>query len=87
ASIRRGDSGGVFEPVDTGGDDTEVAYRQFLAAREANVLVSASRQGPHFGPAITQRLVESAARSLGFERVERLGVPDGRELRVWVLAA
>lgn len=87
AAIRSRHSGGIFEPVDTGGEDTVSAYRSFLAGKGPSVLITASRQGPHFGSSITQRLVEAAASSLGFEQIERLRVPDGRELRVWVLSA
>jgi hypothetical protein len=87
AAIRSRHQGGIFGPVDTGGEDTVQAYRRFLAGKGPGVLVTASRQGPHFGPSITQHLVEAAASSLGFERIERLRVPDGRELHLWVLSS
>jgi Dolichyl-phosphate-mannose-protein mannosyltransferase len=83
AAIRDGHQGGVFEKVDTGGDDTVDAYRRLLAAAMPDLLVTASREGCHFGPPITQRLVEGAAVSLGYRPVRRLPLPDGRQLRVW----
>lgn len=83
AAYRSGCTRGVFDYVQTDGDDTVAAYREVLSAAEPDLLVTSSRQAPGFGPPISQPLVEEAAASLGFEVVDRLGTPDGRELRVW----
>ena len=83
AAYRSGCKRGVFDYVETEGDDTVAAYREFLSTAEPDLLVTASRQALGFGPPISQPLVEAAAASLGFELIDRRGTPDGRELRVW----
>jgi hypothetical protein len=83
AAIRRGQPAGIFEKVATGGDDSVAAYRRFLDAAKPDLLVTASRQAWHFGPEITQRRVETAARAAGFTPLEQLHTPDGRTLQLW----
>ncbi len=69
--------------VDTLGRDTVPAYRRFLRGELPDLLLTTSRDGTQFGAPMTQRLVEAAAISLGFEQVERFPIPDGRELCGW----
>jgi hypothetical protein len=69
--------------VDTLGRNTVTAYRRFLREELPGLLLTTSRDGRQFGAPVTQRLVQAAAMSLGFELVERFPIPDGRELRVW----
>ena len=83
AALRDGLEGGVYEPVETGGDDTVAAYEAFFRDREADLVLTGSREGCHFGPTVTQARVEAAASGLGFTPALRLPMPDGRELRVW----
>ena len=78
-----GHSQPVFEHLTTGGDDSVAAYAAFLRRERPDVLVTASRDGPQFPPPITNRLVEAAARSLGYGLAGRFPVPDGREVHVW----
>lgn len=82
ASLRDGRKGGVFDYVRAGGD-TMAAYRRFLAEMQPDLLLTASAEGCHFGPQVTQRRVESAAVSLGYVARRRLLMPDGRVLHVW----
>lgn len=82
-AYRGGNSGADLGHVDTKGRDTISAYRRFLGVELPDLLLTTSRDGAQFGAPITQRLVEAAATSLGFELVKRFPIPDGRELRVW----
>ena len=68
--------------VETQGADTIAAYRRFLKEERPDLLLTTTRDGRQFTP-ITQRLVEAAATSLGFEEVARFPIPDGRKLRAW----
>ena len=83
AALRDGLEGGVYEHVETGGDDTVAAYEAFLRDRSPDLVLTGSREGCHFGPTVTQARVESVAAALGYTRALRLPMPDGRELRVW----
>jgi Dolichyl-phosphate-mannose-protein mannosyltransferase len=83
AALRDGLEGGVYEHVETGGEDTVAAYEAFLRDRSPDLVLTGSREGCHFGPTVTQARVESAAAALGYARALRLPMPDGRELRVW----
>ncbi len=83
ASLRDGRRGGAFNYVDTGGKDTEAAYRRFLAQIQPDLLLTASAETCHFGPQVTQRRVETAAASLEYVVTRRLPMPDGRRLHVW----
>jgi len=63
------------------GGDTEAAYRRQLdSPRPENELVTGQARA---GSTITRRKVEAAARSLGFERVGSLRLPDGRRVWLW----
>lgn len=48
-----------------------------------SVLVTMSRNAGDFEPLVTQRYAETAARRLGFRRIDALRLPDGRQLRIW----
>ncbi|HET6583159.1 MAG TPA: hypothetical protein VFG69_06925, partial [Nannocystaceae bacterium] len=83
ASLRAGFEGGAFEYVDTGGIDTVSAYATFLEQRSPDIVLTASAQGCAFSPRVTQRLVERAVLAHGYQTIDRLPMPDGRELRIW----
>lgn len=83
AAYREGIRGGVFGLVDTGRVDTVAAYEDALGAARPDLVLTASAERCHFGPAVTPGRVETAAAALGYTLVERLPTPDRRELRVW----
>jgi hypothetical protein len=70
------------------GDRSE-AYRGALAlARpQPNFLITGEPGDQEFRPSVAQALAEDAARSLGYQLVNRLYLPDGREARIWWLVS
>jgi 4-amino-4-deoxy-L-arabinose transferase-like glycosyltransferase len=77
---------GQLEPT-IGGDNAE-SYRSQLADPDhgpPNLVVTTDPGPAEYQPSVTQRYVEAAARSLGFEQVASFRLPDGRESRVWWL--
>src|SRR5215211_6738619 len=80
----RAHSDAAFEHGEIGGDDRVAAYEQFLRRERPDAIVTTSRDRPQFAPRINNRLVEQAARSLGYTLERRFPTPDGRQLRVWV---
>lgn len=53
-------------------------------AGELTALITTSSEVEDFPPVVTQAKAEAAAKQLGFKVIRRMGMPDGRQLRVWV---
>jgi hypothetical protein len=65
AALRDGLEGGVYELVETGGEDTVAAYEAFLRDRSPDLVLTGSREGCHFRPdrdAGSRRVGRSCAR-------------------------
>ena len=73
----RAHSDAAFEHGDIGGDDRVAAYEQFLRRERPDAIVTTSRDRPQFAPRISNRLVEQAARSLGYTLERHFPTPDG----------
>jgi hypothetical protein len=75
-----------YLPVDylhaSPGGDTAAAYRrQLLSPQPENALITG--EPPPSGATVTRGKAEQAARSLGFVRVKRFSMPDGRTIWIW----
>ena len=67
-------------------NDSVAHYRQGLQDQsfgEVTVLLTMSSELNDFPPPVTQAHAEAAAKQLGFKKVERMGLPDGRQLYIW----
>lgn len=89
ASIQRFQRGIPLEQFEIEGkaQDTVREYRSLLRDGEvgqADVLITTDDEEGDFPVPITQSKAEAAARSLGFDAVDSMTLPDGRELDVWV---
>jgi hypothetical protein len=51
---------------------------------EPTAVVTTSTEAGDFDPLVTQAKVETALKNLNFRLVRQVGMPDGRNLRVWV---
>ena len=73
-----------YLPVDylraASGGDTVGSYRRHLSPHRENVLITGEEKPL---ATITERKVIQAARSLGFVRVKRFALPDGRQIWIW----
>lgn len=65
--------------------DPVAAYRERLSSAEPNFLITADPAPMVFLPRVEPSDAEEAARSLGFELVKTISLPDGREARIWWL--
>jgi hypothetical protein len=69
--------------------DSISAYARQLASPELGmpgILITMSDNAGDFPPVVTQGYAETAARRVGFRKVQTMTLPDGRLLRVWVRA-
>lgn len=67
-------------------DDSLSSYRRQLVDPKfglPTVLITMSRNTGDYPPRVNQARVERAAREVGFRRINRLELPDGRQLYVW----
>jgi len=85
ASVARDHRGIPFVQLEAEPDDSVAAYVDQLAGDDGapSALVTTSRSTDDFPPAITQPYAETAARRLGFRRIDTMMLPDGRKLYLW----
>jgi hypothetical protein len=79
-----------FAQLEAVPDDTVANYVKQLRDREhgpPGLLITMSSEADDFPPIVTQSKAEAAARKVGFHRVWTRGLPDERQLRLWVRLA
>jgi Dolichyl-phosphate-mannose-protein mannosyltransferase len=67
--------------------DTVAHYEEQITGPELGeptAVVTTSTEAGDFEPLVTQAKVEAALKNLDFHLVRQVGMPDGRNLRVWV---
>lgn len=64
-------------------NDSVKTYLDLLRASGASVLVSMGRNTDDFEPLVSPGRVATAARRLGFHKIDSMVLPDGRTLFVW----
>jgi len=67
--------------------DTVAHYEEQITGPELGkptAIVTTSTEAGDFEPLVTQAKVETALKNLDFHLVRQVGMPDGRNLRVWV---
>lgn len=67
--------------------DTVAHYEEQITGPELGeptAVVTTSTEAGDFEPLVTQAKVETALKNLDFHLVRQVGMPDGRNLRVWV---
>ncbi len=71
--------------------DSVATYTEQLAEDPklgaASVLITMNRNTDDFPPVVTQSYAETAAKRLGFRRIRKIKLPDGRYLYVWLKEA
>jgi hypothetical protein len=86
ASVVEDHRGLPLTPLEAKPEDSVSTYTRLLsdpAHGEPSALVTMSSNEGDFVPVVTQAHVTRAARNLGFRRIARLSLPDGRKLFVW----
>lgn len=86
SSVLRNHRGIPFVQLTAEPNDSVAHYRRQLqdpTFGEATVLLTMSSELDDFPPPVTQAHAETAARVLGFKKVETMRLPDGRKLYFW----
>lgn len=86
AAVLKAHRGIPFAQLNAEPNDSVATYKHELSAPEfglPTVLITMSRNTDDFPPLVTQSYAATAARGLGFRRVRRFELPDGRSLYVW----
>jgi hypothetical protein len=87
ASVLKYQRGIPFVQLEAEPNDSVSTYTEQLTDPEtgiASALVTMSSTAGDFPPIVTQSYAETAARRLGFHRIDTMPLPDGRRLRLWV---
>lgn len=78
-----------FSQLNAEPNDSVATYTRELGPEFGlpSVLITMSRNTEDFPPLVTQSYAETAAKRLGFRRIRKIMLPDGRYLYVWLKEA